>query len=95
MFERDVRGHVLDEQPDPERVLGLRDLAREQLDRFLGVRQRQQVIEEFAAGVPQQACSDTSAGSKRAIARLTRARCSRSTPSAEPSPKPTPCRLSG
>ena len=35
----------------PERVLGFADLAREQLDGFIGVRQRQQIVEKLAARV--------------------------------------------
>ena len=51
MFERHVGRDVLDEQLRAEKVLRFADLAREQFDGFFGVWQRQQVVEEFAAGV--------------------------------------------
>ena len=51
MFESHVRRHILDEQPRAEGVLGFAHLAREQFDGFFGVWQRQQVIEELAAGM--------------------------------------------
>ena len=49
MFEGHVGGHILEKQAGAQRVLGFADLARQHFDGFVGVRQRQQIIEEFAA----------------------------------------------
>jgi hypothetical protein len=55
MFEGHVGRHILYEQPHPQEILGLRDLPRKQFDGFTGVRQRQQIVEMFAAGMPPAA----------------------------------------
>ena len=51
VLEGDIGRHVLDEQPHAEEILGFADLPREQFDGFIGVWQRQQIVEEFTAGL--------------------------------------------
>ena len=51
MLERHVGRHVLDEQRLAEEILGFADLARQQFHGFVGVGQRQQIVEILAAGV--------------------------------------------
>src|ERR1700751_1028725 len=41
-----VRGRVFDQQPAPERLLSLLDMAAEEVEAFLGIGERQQVVQE-------------------------------------------------